>query len=145
MAVAPALLVSHPTFNARQLAIQWKVLYDKGIKLIAPSVTSSALIFAYLSWSAGSPTRRGSSPFAHPRNWYGAAALAVLSIGPFTSLVMGNNITQLSNAAKVAELGKENVGPVVELVSQWSRLNFVRAGLPMLSVVFGVFGIGCSQ
>ena len=145
----PSLLLSAPNASDKtipktpsgNLARQWQLIYDIG-KFTGPPVSivsASSLIYAMTRIPAELKVQR---------QLYITAAALIVSIMPFTLVVLRPTNTKLLEAAAVEAKGLESEethpGNVAagqgqgtpELIRKWARLNAIR-GIPP------VLGIGC--
>jgi hypothetical protein len=88
---------------------------------------AASLSYLYAAWDARSQNK----------DWvgYSVAAGLVVSIVPFTGLVMGSTIKPLSGAA----LGSTSLSAsqVAELIETWGTQNIFRSLLPLAGAVVG--------
>lgn len=114
--------------DAAHLLSQWARMYGYGIQLMPAGAMTTTLLYGYLIFSK----RRLSQPW----HLYAVAALATISIVPYTRFVM------LSTNNILFELDDQNFGVdlmhVQELVEKWRQLHIGRSMLPMVGAVVGM-------
>ncbi|KAL6243143.1 hypothetical protein RBB50_009694 [Rhinocladiella similis] len=106
----------------------FKDLYYSGATLIVPLAVTSALSTATAAYLD-----------AEKRTGYAVAAVATISILPFTAAFMFKCIHRLiaiADDAKIRE--KTQPGEVDGLLTRWKWMNFVRAGMSGIGGVVGL-------
>lgn len=124
---------------------QWRTAYNQGKKaapLLSLIATSS---FGFLSYKLVKTLNQAKGEV------YALAALATISIVPYTLLVMATtNGTLLNKAAQadaqqknaesnISEKEFENEESAKELIARWSLLNFGRGVLPLVGTSLGLY------
>ncbi|KAF2679251.1 DUF1772-domain-containing protein [Lentithecium fluviatile CBS 122367] len=142
MAAGANLSTSIITFPALRhapdqlLLTQWQTLYDSGLVPVVTTALSSAAGFAALAYRTSlAPAGTVSTS---QRNWYAAAAVAMLGLAPYTRIVMGGTIDELSRRAKARKEESEKADTRA-LVEQWGTLNLWRGMLLLMGTGVGVW------
>src|SRR5688572_27660887 len=127
--VASFTVFGVPTAKAcPQSSIQiWYALFGLGKSIMPPVAGVVALSYAYAAWDARS----------QDKDWVGylAAAGLMVSIVPFTIIVMSSTIDPLENAV----LGSTTLSAsqVADLMGTWGTQNIFRSLLPLSGAVVG--------
>ncbi|EMC95968.1 hypothetical protein BAUCODRAFT_34729 [Baudoinia panamericana UAMH 10762] len=143
-AAVPAMAI--PSAPANILVRQWAKAYEIGSNSSPPLAFMSAASFAYLSYaSTSTPLRKLLFGIASPRLLYGLAAGLVVSIVPYTFVVMHPQVNdRLHEIEARAEMGDElkaEDGEVKELLRHWVPMNFARAALTGAGAVLGAVAV----
>lgn len=135
----PALALAPVALRLRQ----WLVIYDLG-KLVSPTVAAaSSVAWGYITYiSYATRELPGTSISGTPR-WvlYGVAGLATFGILPWTVAVMmptNNELIRRAKLEKKEAVEKEDV-EMEKLLKTWNQMNYLRAALPMVGVVVGLW------
>ncbi|SPJ79551.1 uncharacterized protein FTOL_07942 [Fusarium torulosum] len=121
--IPAALQLSAPTS-----ATVWQEFFNRGIALMPKVAVTTALAYAYASYSAH---REG-------RKWKGLAAGGALTVAivPFTLIFMSStNGLLFKAAAGTLEASQEDVAT---LIGRWGVLNLVRSLLPLAGTIVGL-------
>ncbi len=112
---------------------QWQVVYDEG-KLVAPPLSAiSALAWAWTAWTAKD---------SDAVKYYAAAAGLSAGFLFWTLGAMMSTNIELERRVKAAKedgekvLFREESGRLLE---SWTRMNYVRAALPMVGAWVGLY------
>lgn len=129
--VASFTLFGAPTARVFQKSSAeiWHTLYMRGMSLMPKVAAVVAASYAYAAWDA---RRRDES-------WGGflSAAGLVLSIIPFTIIVMSSTNKELMSSAQGSLVLTQS--QTMDLIKKWEVLNAVRSLLPLLGAVTGLF------
>lgn len=129
---APALQYASDSVIARQ----WRTIYSRGIAAAPLISLISSSSFCFLSYKLFMTLN-------HPKSeLYAVAALATISVLPYTLVIMAPTNEKLINLATKAELlsaGDEFVASSIsqpetvrELVARWTKLNYGRGVFPLI-------------
>jgi len=122
------------------LLMQWQTLYDSGVVPVVTSALTSALGFATLAYRATLvPTLSPSdTTFYSKRNLYVAAAVALVGLAPYTRIVMGRTIDELSRRATTGKVAGEKTDTRA-LVERWGTLNLWRGVMLLTGTGLGLW------
>lgn len=107
-------------------------IYYSGYAVVLPAAVIGGAANAYLAYALPSQ-----------RVLYASAAASILSLGPWTSIVMGKGIERLiaiSKDAKEQEKAGQS-GEVSTLLKSWTAQNWARAGMGFASGMLGLWGL----
>jgi hypothetical protein len=122
--------------NQQTLLTQWHTLFNSGIVPVVTTSATAGLGFAMLAYLA---PIGAVSVWSEKRNFYAAASVVMLSLAPYTRIVLGSTIDELSRRA---EAGKEEKDSK-ELFERWGVLNFWRGCFLMVGAGMGVWASVC--
>ncbi|KAF1816694.1 hypothetical protein P152DRAFT_454918 [Eremomyces bilateralis CBS 781.70] len=128
------------------LAKQWRSAWTKGRAIGPPLVVGLTATFGFLAFHEYSIITPYSS--CVPFGLLAGAAALMISIVPFTVLVIGPTNRALARKAEEADTLASLMDVVMEkesnthwLVDRWATLNLVRAGILGLSAVLAAWGV----
>ncbi|MCJ1484078.1 hypothetical protein MMC06_004246 [Schaereria dolodes] len=143
LGIQPLTLPSFLLAPTPLLLRQWNTTYENGKRLSPPIAATSASSFAYLAYRS----LNSQLPSDNLKGkLYAAAAVAVISIVPYTILFMATINSKL--IAKNEELirrsdpKEEHIDggeSAKELVDRWGALNLVRGLFPLVGAILGVW------
>ncbi|PYH46313.1 DUF1772 domain-containing protein [Aspergillus saccharolyticus JOP 1030-1] len=150
----PALLRSSTTTTTNTKSIPlnliiktWHQIYESGKAQNPPIAAATATAFVYLAWTVSRAVEppqllqrlSNSTSTVSPAAWYAAAAGLVLSIVPFTAVVMqGTNAALIRLSESPAELTAQEEMESRELLKRWGWLNGARSILPLAGGLVGI-------
>ncbi|KAH6629934.1 hypothetical protein B0J18DRAFT_454281 [Chaetomium sp. MPI-SDFR-AT-0129] len=117
----PALLLS-----------QWARLYGYGVRIMPASAIATLLLHSI----SGITNVRASRPW----RVYGVAAVATISIAPFTWLVMAPTNARLFELNAAGAAGVTSLTEVHELLEKWRWLNVARSLFPLAGAIWAATG-----
>lgn len=122
---------------------QWQTIFERGKPIAIPSALLSAGSFSYLAYALYKTLH-------HPRaELYGLAAIATITMIPFTALLIqptneklhekANEFQQWSLADEAVENNVAKGESSKELIDRWATLNAVRALFPLSGAVIAAW------
>ena len=126
---------------------QWQILYDLGA-LVSPTLSvASASIWAYLaytSYSSGTNVGKQQGAVISKSSLYSLAAVATGSVIVYTGLFIvstNKDLMRLNKTAGMSGAGSVSEAEVKALITSWSSMTYVRAVLPMLGSLVGLYAV----
>ena len=122
-------------------------MYDFG-KRVSPALSvASAGVWAYLaytSYNSGTNVGKQEGAVTSKSSLYSLAAVATGSVLLYTVIIiMPNNkdLMRLNRIAGISGAGSVSEAEVKALLKSWNSMNYVRAVLPMLGSLIGLYAI----
>ena len=143
LVTVPALLrsIAEDATPARVIITIWHRVYQSGHAHSPKIAGLSSTAFAYLAWKAQCRHAWTDPPVL----LYGAAALSVVGIVPYTLAFMEpTNNALLERARDVEASPSKNLADnhyVMELLARWKFLTLGRSLFPMMAGVFGAWAL----
>ena len=122
-------------------------MYDLG-KIVSPALSvASAGVWAYLaytSYDSGTNVDKQKGAVTSKSSLYSLAAVATGSVLLYTVVViMPNNkdLMRLNSIAGISGAGSVSEAEVKALLKSWKSMTYVRAVLPMLGSLIGLYAV----
>ncbi|KAF9254833.1 DUF1772-domain-containing protein, partial [Marasmius fiardii PR-910] len=133
---APALLTPSALYSSTHLALQWRNMYSRGVRMGPPLTVfvSSAYLFLAFIFSKRSNTRCLSQLYA-------AAGALTLGVIPYTLFVMKPTNDALALKAIDGPEGESTsrIGETEEMVENWIKMNLFRGFIALGGSAVGLY------